>query len=158
MTEQRAVEAPWSDLLRAPATTIELLKNSAQHRVLLRRRDDEDVVLTTVARSEQEVEVVSATTKMFMALMRRGDVCTLVTEIIPEAFPWVRFLEAEHVRAFVVELVETLNAVAELDNPQPVATVIAAWRNTAAIHADPELAQRLREEGRDFGPVPEPLA
>ncbi|WP_143261658.1 hypothetical protein [Allokutzneria sp. NRRL B-24872] len=42
------------------------------------------------------------------------------------------------------------------DDPQSVAAIIAAWRSTMAIYADPELARMLNRDGHDCGPVPEP--
>jgi MoxR-like ATPase len=75
---------------------------------------------------------------------------------MPEAFPWVRFLPTEEVRAFVLELVSALRAPDAVENPAPVVQVISAWRSTAEIHADPELAAILSTDGSDHGPVPQP--
>jgi hypothetical protein len=95
---------------------------------------------------------------MFVALMKNDSaVRTLVTDVIPEVFPWVRFLPAEDVRAFVVELVDTLRAVEDLDTSAPVAQLIIEWQHTAEIYADPELLKALtRDLDGDFGPVPPP--
>ncbi len=103
-----------------------------------RRGDEEDLVLTTVSRAEQVDEAMSATTKLVVALMEQPQVVTLVTEILPVAFPWVRFLPKEEVQAFAVDLVSTLKAADSLDNPAAVAMVVAGWRHTAEIHSDPE--------------------
>lgn len=92
---------------------------------------------------------VSATTKMFVALMRHDDDArSLVIDIVPEAFPWVRFLPTEDVRAFVFELVDTLRAADALENAAPVVQLITEWRHTAEVHADPELAARVRQGDR----------
>ena len=79
---------------------------------------------------------------------------------LPDVFPWVRFLSTEHVRQFLVELVETITASAELGNVAALAPVVAAWRDTAEIYADPELHKALTAplDGSDYGPVPEPIA
>jgi hypothetical protein len=51
------------------------------------RRDDEDLMLTTAERVDQEAEVVSAATRMFVALMKNdAGVRALVTDVVPEAF------------------------------------------------------------------------
>ena len=114
-------------------------------------------MLTTAARAEQEHEVMSAVTRTFVALMKSEPaVRTLVTDVMPEVFPWVRFLPAEDVRAFVVELVQTLNAADDLNNVAPVVQVITEWRHTAEVHADPELMRILQQEGGDLGQVAEP--
>lgn len=71
-------------------------------------------------------------------------------------FPWVCFLPTEDVRAFVLELVDPLRAADSLENFAPVAQVITEWRHTAEVHADPELAARIRQGDDDYGAVPKP--
>jgi hypothetical protein len=150
-------EALFSELVNKPKDTVAKLHGS--RRLLLRRRDDEDLVLTTAARAEQDTEMVSATTRMFVALMQHDDAArTMLLDVIPEAFPWVRFLPREDVQAFLVELVSTLRAVDELGSSGPVVQVITEWRRTAEIYADPELLATLRQEGGDYGPVSAPAA
>jgi hypothetical protein len=159
MSKTVPVEVTFSDLIQRPTDTVAKLAEPHSRRLHVRRRDAEDLVLTTAARAEQDSELASATTRMFVALMKQDDgVRTLVTSVIPEAFPWVRFLPTEDVRAFVVELVETLKAAEDLDNPAPVVQVITEWRHTAEVHADPELLAILRQPAQDFGPVPPPTA
>lgn len=152
------VEAPFSDLINKPKDTVAKLKQAPRERLRLRRRDDEDLVLTTAARVEQEAVAESIATRMFVAMMQTDPgVRTLVTQVVPEVFPWVRYLPAESVREFVVELVESLRATDELDTKAPVAVVIAAWKHTAEIYADPELFKAMTQtEHGDFGPVPPP--
>lgn len=102
---------------------------------------------------------MSATTKMFVALMQRDDAArALVVDVLPEAFPWVQFLPREDVERFVLDLVTTLRAAESLDNPAPVALVIESWRHTAEVYADPELAAALAAAtDDDHGAVAEPL-
>jgi hypothetical protein len=148
-------EVPFSELLQRPKATI--AKLNACRSLRLRRRDAEDLTLTTATQAEQDTAVVSATTKMFVALMRHDEAArSLVTDVVPEAFPWVRFLPTEDVRAFVLELVDTLRAADALANVAPVVQVITEWRHTAEVHADPELAARIRQGDDDYGVVPEP--
>jgi hypothetical protein len=145
----------FSELVNKPTDTVAKLKGTRDLR--LRRRDDEDLMLTTAARAEQNDEFVSATTRMFVALMQHDETARmLLLDVIPEAFPWVRFLPREDVQAFLVELVSTLRAVQELDSPAPVVQVITEWRHTAEVHADPELRALLTQDGADHGPVPPP--
>jgi hypothetical protein len=114
--------------------------------------------VTTAAQAEQNNAMVSATTKMFVALMRHDEAArSLVIDVVPEAFPWVRYLPTEDVRAFVLELVDTLRAADALENFAPVVQVIIEWRHTAEVHADPELAARIRHSDGDHGAVPEPF-
>ncbi|WP_019816624.1 hypothetical protein [Saccharomonospora saliphila] len=151
-------EVNFSELSNRPVETVRKLQGSATRSLRVHRRgDDEDLVLTTASRAEQAAEVASTTTKLFLALMEHdAHTRTLVTDVVPRAFPWVRFLPKEGVRQFVVELVDTLEAAESVDNPAPVAHLVAAWRSTAEIYADPELLATLRRDGADFGAVGEP--
>lgn len=153
-----APEVSFSDLqLRGKAVADQLRRTPGQS-LVVRRRDADDLVLTTAERAEQEHTVSTATTRMFVALMRRdGAARQLVTDVLPDAFPWVEFLPRDDVQAFVVELVTVLRASEAIDNPAPVVAVIEAWRHTAMVFADPELAAVLAgPTDSDFGAVPEP--
>lgn len=98
------------------------------------------------------------TARLFIAMMAHDpQMRDVVTDVVPEVFPWVAFLSREEVRAFVVELLSTMRAADSIDNPAPVAQVIDAWRHTAEVLADPELAAVLSTPtDEDFGPVPAP--
>jgi hypothetical protein len=150
-------EVNFSDLLNQPKETLRKLQSSPSRSLRVHRRAEEDLVLTTTSRAEQVGETISATTKLFVAMMKHDDRArALATEVVPEAFPWVRFLPADDVRTFVMELVDALAGGEALDNFAPVAQVVTAWRHTAEIHADPDLRRALRQDGDDLGPVPEP--
>lgn len=154
-----APEIPFSELVQKPTDTIARLTATRGQTLRLRRRDAEDLTLTTASRAEQEHTVVSAATRMFVALIQHDEVArSLLVDVVPEAFPWVRFLPTQDVRAFVLELVETLRSADALDNPAPVVQVIAAWQHTAEVHADPDLAARIHLLESDLGPVPAPAA
>ena len=154
-----APEISYSELVQKPTDTVARITMSRGQTLCLRRRDAEDLTLTTATRAAQEHTVVSATTRIFVALMQRDEAArSLLIDVVPEAFPWVRFLPAQDVRAFVLELVETLRAADALDNPAPVVQVIAAWQHTAEVHADPGLAARIHLLEGDLGPVSEPIA
>lgn len=73
---------------------------------------------------------------------------------LTDAFPWTEHLKPEGVAEFEGELA----AVVTEGDLVKVVTLIAAWRSTAAIMADPELYEELTTgELADFGPVPEPI-
>ena len=152
-------EVTFSELQLQGKATVERLRKSPAQSLLVRRRDAEDLVLTTAVRAELEHAAASVTTRMFVALMRRdGGVRELVTDVLPEVFPWVAFLSKEEVQEFVVELVATLRAAESLDNPAPVVQVIEAWRHTAEVLADPELAAILAADtDEDLGVVAAPV-
>ncbi|MGC0367740.1 hypothetical protein ABH922_005793 [Rhodococcus sp. 27YEA15] len=152
-------EVTFSELQLQGKATIERLRKSPAQSLLVRRRDAEDLVLTTAARAELEHTAASVTTRMFVALMQRdGGVRELVTDVLPEVFPWVAFLSKSEVQEFVVDLVATLRAAESLDNPAPVVQVIEAWRHTAEVMADPELAAILAADtDEDLGVVAAPV-
>ena len=140
-----AAEANLSDLLNKPKATLARLASS--RRILLHRRDDEDLVLTTAERAAQDSAVVSTTTRLFTEMMRRDPaVMTLAVEVLPAVFPWVRHLPDNAKRDFAAEWLETLSAAADLDNNAAVEGVVASWRSTAEIYADPELFAILTRE------------
>ncbi|MGW0518180.1 hypothetical protein [Crossiella sp. NPDC003009] len=155
-----APEVNFSDLSNKPVDTVRKLQESPSRSVRVHRRgDEEDLVLVTASRAAEVREVVSTTTALFVALMQHSaEVRDLVTEVMPTAFPWVRFLPREDVRAFVVELIDILEAANSLGNPAPVVQLITEWRHTAEVHADPELLATLRKDGEDLGEVPAPEA
>ncbi len=149
----------FSDLqLRGKATVEAWLHKSTNRFLVVRRRDAEDLVLTTASRAAQAREASSVTSRLFVALMQHDPhVRDLVTDVVPEVFPWVAFLSREELRQFVVELVSTIRAAESIDNPAPVAQVIDAWRHTAEVLADPELAAVLSAPSdEDFGQVSPP--
>jgi hypothetical protein len=151
-------EANLSDLLNKPKATLARLAGS--RRMLLHRRDDEDLVLTTAERAAQDSAVVSTTSRLFTEMMRRDPaVLTLAVEVLPAVFPWVRHLDDDARREFATEWLDTLSAAAAMDNNAAVEVLIAEWRSTAEIYADPELYARLTKEhdGTDYGPVPPPV-
>lgn len=151
-------EVSFSDLQLRGKATVERLQKSAGRSLLVRRRDAEDLVLTTASRAAQEREAASVAARMFVALMRHdGQVRELVTDVLPEVFPWVAFLSPEEVREFVVELVATMRAADSIDNPAPVVQVVESWRHTAEVLANPELAAALTAPSADdYGTVPAP--
>ncbi|MFJ1671229.1 hypothetical protein ACIOK4_33550 [Streptomyces bottropensis] len=153
-TERAAVN--FSELVNKNKQTLARLQESP--RLLLHRRDGEDLVLTTAARAEQDQTVVSAATRMLAAMARRepGSM-ELLLDILPDAFPWVRFLPEADVHAFAVELVNTMRAADSVGNSASVAQLLIAWQHTAEIHSDPELLAALtRDHSEDYGSVPDP--
>ncbi|ATQ27308.1 hypothetical protein CS378_00290 [Rhodococcus ruber] len=156
----RMDEVSFSDLQLRGKATVERLRRPPARSLRVRRRDAEDLVLTTAARAELEHAAASVTTRMFVAVMRRDTRAReLVTEVLPEVFPWVTFLSREEVQELVLELVSTLRAAESLDNPAPAVQVIDAWRHTAEALADPDLAALLAADtDEDHGVVSPPGA
>ncbi len=150
-------EIPFSQLVQHPKATVAKLEADPRRRLRLERRDGADLILESAERAEAEAEAVNVTTRLFMALISRDESARMVLLALPDVFPWVQFLPREDVQAFMVELVKTARACAELGNMAPLEPIIAAWRGTAEIHADPELraAATAALDGTDYGAVPE---
>ncbi|MGV9283749.1 hypothetical protein [Streptomyces sp. NPDC003730] len=146
----------FSELVNKNKQTLARLQETSK--LLLHRRDGEDLVLTTAARAEQDQTVVSAATRMLVAMARQepGSM-ELLLDILPDAFPWVRFLPEPDLHAFAVELVDTMRAADSLGNSASVAQLLIAWQHTAEVYSDPELLAALtRDHDEDYGPVPDP--
>ena len=152
-----AAEVNLSDLLNRPKDTLARL--AGNRRLLLHRRDAEDLVLTTAERAAADTRVVRDTTRLFAEMMRRDPmVMKLAVQVVPAIFPWVRHLPDDEKQEFVAEWLDTLRAAADMDNNAAVDGIVAAWRSTAEVYADPELNAILTSEhdGTDYGPVPPP--
>lgn len=146
----------FSELVNKNKQTLARLKVSS--RLVLHRRDGEDLVLTTAARAEQDQTVVSAATRMLAAMARRepGSM-ELLLDILPDAFPWVRFLPEPDLHSFAIELVDTMRAADSLGNSASVAQMLVAWQHTAEVYSDPALLAALtRDHSEDYGPVADP--
>ena len=151
-------EVTLSDLLNKPKATRARLAGS--RRLVRHRRDAEDLVITTAERAAADNAVVRDTTRLFREMIRKDPmVMTLAVQVLPAVFPWVRHLPEEAWGEFAAEWLDTLSAAGDLDNNAAVEGVVAAWRHTAGIYADPELFAILTREhdGTDYGPVPPPV-
>ncbi|MEU8166625.1 hypothetical protein AB0B97_08915 [Micromonospora sp. NPDC049004] len=146
---------PFSELLRQPAETAERL--SRARAVRLRRRDAADLVLMSADRAAAEGEVVDLTARLLASVVRRDP--TLVREALPTVLPWVRLLPPDEREQMANEFVETAEAAAAVGNTAAVSQLLAEWRHTAEIHADPDLHRVLAAPSSgDFGAVPRPDA
>jgi hypothetical protein len=147
----------FSDLINKPVATIRRLLYARRLRLV--RRDAEDLVLISAATYDQHTVVVHAVTLMIASLARRREhLGATVDNIVADGFPWTRFLPPNEVREFTKELTETLQAADSIDNLTPVSELIAQWRHTAEIYADPDLYAVLASDSdTDYGPVPEPV-
>lgn len=147
-------DVPFSELLHHPAATAGRLNRVRALR--LRRRDAGDLALMRIEQLERDDAVVDFASRLLAGLVRSGSAAT-VRSVLPEALPWTVFLPDNDVDDFLAELSSVARGAADLDNLAPVAVLLAQWRHTAEIHADPALREVLTAEpDGDFGPVPEP--
>ena len=150
-------EVPFSQLVQHPKDTMAKLEESPRRRIRLDRRDGEDLILESASRAEAEDEALSMVGRMFFSLVKHDPGARALLLSLSDVFPWVQFLPTEDVRAFLVELVETIRACADLGNVAAIAPPVAAWKGTAEIYSDPELLRSAKAplDGTDYGDVPE---
>jgi hypothetical protein len=74
-----------------------------------------------------------------------------------DEFPWVDVLPDVERTRFVADFARAFQTSAELGEWSVLAQTVREWQSTAAIHADPVLADQLTGPvDGDFGPVPAP--
>jgi hypothetical protein len=152
-------EVTFTDLLQHPTETVEKL-HAARGRALRvhRRGDNDDLILTTVARANEESEVLEVAARVLRAVMSNPVLrSTQLLDILPQVFPWIRFLPDEDRLVFAQELIDVMDASNDLNTPTPIVQLITEWRHTAEIYTDPELLATLRAGvTTDLGEAPEP--
>ncbi|WP_261555911.1 hypothetical protein [Frankia tisae] len=149
-------EVPFSELLHHPAATTRRLDEVRALR--LRRRGTGDLALMRVDQLEQDAVVVDFATRMLAGLVHTGNAAAL-RQALPDALPWTTFLPPEDVDTFFTELIGTARGAMALNTLAPIAILLAQWRHSAEIHADPALHALLtREPDGDLGPVSRPPA
>lgn len=136
----RVTERPFSDLLRRPKEVIEELEDSD---VLLRRRDEPDLRLTLAEREATRAGAFASLGRTLRNLAVHHP--KVLSGSLAEAFPWLEFLPQRDRERFVDEFSRLIVAAAELDSYAGVSQLVAEWRATAEVHADPKLARRLRQ-------------
>lgn len=146
----------WSDAARAPREVASAVESSGEVR-LERRGDGVPFVIMREDRAQQAHQGMETSTRLLRNLFQLGGE-ELVTEALVAAFPWTNFLPEKDRITFVKEFMWTLEACSDLDVWAPFGRMIHEWQQTAAIHADPALAQELsRAVDSDLGPVPAPM-
>jgi hypothetical protein len=147
MTPMAMAEFMISDFQRAPTKVLEHIERGD---IILKRRGQASLRLTVEGRDGQRDTAYTAMVRMVRNLVVHDS--SDVGAAVVNAFPWAQFLSDDEREAFAEELTWTLMATAELETAAPVAQLVAEWRATAAVHADPELARRLAT------PVERPVA
>jgi hypothetical protein len=152
MSALTADTVTFSDLSRRPK---EVAERAAQlGRVRVTHRDATDFYLTAADKEDLRDESLTTASRIFLALMKHDAAARTLLLAIPDVFPWVRHLGEEELRGFTVELVAALSDAAELDVDAAVQEVIAGWRATARVKADPAAYREARmPTSGDFGSV-----
>ncbi|MFC4007893.1 hypothetical protein ACFOY2_11705 [Nonomuraea purpurea] len=122
--------------------------------VRITHRDAPDFDLTAADREEGRERTFATTSRLFLAFIKHDPTARALVIAMPEVFPRVRHLSPDELRAFTLELVDALSDAAELDVDVTTQEVIAGWRATARIKADPaHYAKARKPTSGDFGPV-----
>ena len=148
-------EIPFSHLIQHPKAAVAKLEETPRRRLRLDRRDGDDLILASAARAEAEDRALNMTSQLFFSLVKSDDGARALLLSLADVFPWVQFLPKDDVRAFLVELVETLRAAASLGNLAALEPVVAAWQATAEIYSYPDLLKAATAplDGEDYGEV-----
>ena len=149
------IEIPFSQLIQQPKATMAKLESSPRRRIRLDRRDGDDLILESAASAAAEDEALNVASQLFFSLVKNDEGARALLLSLADVFPWVQFLPTEDVRAFSVELVDTMRAAASVGNMAALAPVVAAWKTSAEIYSDPEMLKAATKplDGVDHGPV-----
>ncbi|HYS34401.1 MAG TPA: DUF6247 family protein [Pseudonocardiaceae bacterium] len=146
-------EVQWSELQRDPKGVAALTDHGD---VRVRRRDGAALLLIREDRASSTAEGAVSAARALRNILGHLPAEIAAAALVDE-FPWVDALPQDDRRQFVADFVRAFQASAEMGEWSMLAKTIREWRNTAAIHADPELARQLAEPlNDDFGPVPHP--
>jgi len=88
-------EVPFSQLIQHSRETVATLEASPRRRLRLGRRDGHDLILESAERAEAEDEALSMTSRLFFSLVKNDDGARALLLVLPDVFPWVRFLATE---------------------------------------------------------------
>ncbi|MBF6174631.1 hypothetical protein [Nocardia blacklockiae] len=143
-------EVQWSELQRDPKQVARLAEEGT---VRVRRRDGAPLLLiredSARSLSEGSVAAARALRNVLVHLPHEAAAHWLLDE-----FPWADVLPEPSRIGFVRDFARAFQASAELGEWSVLAQTIREWRSTAAIYADPALAEQLSEPiDDDFGPI-----
>ncbi|NEE44127.1 hypothetical protein [Streptomyces microflavus] len=158
-TSTPPIEVSFSELLQKPRETAAKVK--AGRGLKIKRRDGEDLHLGVAADRDASLELVRALILMMSRITERSpEGSAAVQDAALRAFPWAQALPLTARQEFVGELLSLTEAGASLGLLEPSAAVIAAWRSTAQVYADPELLATLTSDhgDDDHGDALEPQA
>lgn len=124
--------------------------------VLRQRSDRPSWVLTSERRYRADAQVSEVLAGTMASLLKEESLLPALIGALTESMPWVSFLPPDDRDEFMRELVQTVRACASVGSNTAVAELIEDWRNTAAIHSDPVLAQSLVAPVED--PLDQPIA
>ncbi|MFF3227770.1 hypothetical protein ACFYV7_33590 [Nocardia suismassiliense] len=144
---------PFSDLIRKQTSVFPALDDAD---VILERRDAENLVLSRSERFEAKETAIRLLARTIAIIAKTNR--SLAEEVFSEELPWLKWLPDTGRTEAVNELLDHLIAGADTGLFTPFARDLVAWRHTAEIYAQPELARRLADpfEPSEFTEVARP--
>ncbi len=134
-------EVTWSSFLREPTSVERWLERGD---VLLRRRAGEMLRLSRASRGTSHREALVAAVRLLtMDAGKAKDRPQSDAEKIATRLPWTRFLPAADRVAFSREVLDALEACADLGEFSALGRVVDDWKATASLHAE-GVARRLK--------------
>ncbi|MGH3711523.1 MAG: hypothetical protein ACRDRU_05535 [Pseudonocardiaceae bacterium] len=147
------VEVQWSELQRDPKAVAAMADRGD---VRVRRRDGAALLLTREDRASLTADGAVAAARALRNLLEHVAPQTVATALIEE-FSWADVLPEQDRAQFVTDFARAFQASAEMGQWALLAQTVREWKTTAAVHADPELAEQLTGPlNDDFGAVPDP--
>ncbi|NEA34778.1 hypothetical protein G3I17_24420 [Streptomyces sp. SID13031] len=138
-------EVAFSEFLQRPTETIDKLTSSPRQALRIENGGGEDdFVLTTVSRAAQGDRLVKIAGDFLRAILSDPVLrSSQLVDLLPQVFPWVRYLPDGDQREFARELAAGWDASEDVGSPAFVLQLITEWSNTAHIYTDPELLMAL---------------
>jgi len=138
----------YSTLLRNPTKVASLADHTE---VVLERRDGDNLVLSSFTRFSQREQGAALTGRII------ADVALSDPEVIARALyaelPWLKWLSREDQDAATDEILKDLLAGATTGNLSPFMVTLDAWKETAEIHSNKKIKQRLSGDFTGDGPL-----
>ena len=144
MTAHAGIELmPLATFIRDYANVLDQVEAADAEVVLERRSGRASFVIAPLRRVESDRHAVEAVARVLRHALDDKALEKSLGAGILDAFPWVAFLPAIERTQFERDVLETLRGCAALGRFTAFENLVDAWRATAEIWSDPELARRL---------------
>jgi hypothetical protein len=131
-----------TDFLRQPKKA---LKRLEKEDVVLARRGKGSIRISLETRTRAAVDRNElAATLLADTVAAAPEIRAPLVGVLEKRYPWVRFLSPNERELFARELVDTIQAGVSVGRLARIEELFAAWKATAEIHAEPELAKKLK--------------
>jgi hypothetical protein len=118
--------------------------------VLLERRGEDDLVLTTSSRAAANEAGTNIAARVVQSLATNSP--DLLQSVLGNELSWLYWLPKTEMHKCLEDLSGNLAAGLQTGNLVPFGQAMEAWKSTAEVWSDPELAASLRQEFAGDGP------